>query len=44
MRAQPNFLNRINSILPVRPLAKTISFWRGLKAALLSISEFQNFA
>jgi hypothetical protein len=43
MRAQPNFLNRINAILPVSPLTKNISRWRAAKTASLSISEFQKF-
>jgi hypothetical protein len=38
MRAQPNFLSRINALLPVSPLAKDISVWRALKAA--SIFDF----
>jgi len=41
--AQPNFLNQINAIRPVRSLAKNISLWRAPKIASLSISEFQNF-
>ncbi|HSZ75627.1 MAG TPA: hypothetical protein VK779_12470 [Rhizomicrobium sp.] len=42
-RAQPNSLNQINAIRPVRSLAKNISLWRAPKIASLSISEFQNF-
>jgi hypothetical protein len=41
MRAQPDFLNRINAILPVSPLAKNISFWRAPKAVFLFLN-FRN--